>query len=397
MSRKNVAELLERYQLGKCTPEETVIVEEWFDAHGEEKNSLNTMEPDIRKIFLADLLSDIQQVNKKGQEFRIYQPYRRFWLRVGIAASFLLVLGAAAYIYQQNKEKTSKATSYYAADILPGGNKAVLTLANGKRIILSEAKIGDLENQSGLRVTKAANGKLVFHFDNSSISSNPSKELSTEQVYTKIETPKGGEYEVNLPDGTKIWLNAASSLSFPSHFAKAGERTVQLKGEGYFEVAKNAKQPFVVVTDRQKVEVLGTHFNVNSYSDEPGTKTTLLEGSVALTPLAQLVEKGTVPAILKPGQQAVFNGNQFQIVQVHAEDAVAWKNGVFLFKEADFKTVMRTIARWYDVEVEYDGKLPQKEFTGEIHRNLKLSSLLDILSFYKVHFRIENKKIIVTR
>ncbi|PTS97112.1 hypothetical protein DBR11_18090 [Pedobacter sp. HMWF019] len=396
MSAKNIAELLERYELGRCTPEEIVLVEEWFDAHGEERNSLSTMEPGTRKIFIADLLSDIQQINKKGQKLHIDRPYWHFWLRAGIAASFLLVLGAAVYIYQQNKEKTSKVAGDYAADILPGGNKAVLTLANGKRIILNEAKIGDLENQSGVRVTKAANGKLVFHFDNSSISSNPSKELNSEQAYTKIETPKGGEYEVNLPDGTKIWLNAASSLSFPSHFAKAGERTVQLKGEGYFEVAKNARQPFVVVTDRQRVQVLGTHFNVNSYSDEPGTKTTLLEGSVAVTPIAQMKVK-IIPEILKPGQQAVFNGDQFQVIQVHAEDAIAWKNGVFLFKEADFKTVMRTIARWYDVDVEYDGKLPQKEFTGEIHRNLKLSSLLDILSFYKVHFRIENKKIIVTR
>lgn len=397
MSVRNIAELLEKYEMGTCTPEEIVLVEEWFDAHGEEKNSLSNMESGAQKTFLSDLLADIQAVNKKGQEFRLNRPNRSFWLRTGIAASFLLVLGAAAYIYQQNREKTSEAASHYAADILPGGNKAVLTLANGKRIILNEAKIGDLENQSGVRVTKAANGKLVFRFDNSSISSNPSKELNSEQAYTKIETPKGGEYEVNLPDGTKIWLNAASSLSFPSHFAKAGERTVQLKGEGYFEVAKNARQPFVVVTDRQRVQVLGTHFNVNSYSDEPGTKTTLLEGSVAVTPIAQMKVKNVIPEILKPGQQAVFNGDQFQVIQVHAEDAVAWKNGVFLFKEADFKTVMRTIARWYDVDVEYDGKLPQKEFTGEIHRNLKLSSLLDILSFYKVHFKIENKKIIVTR
>lgn len=397
MSRKNVAELLERYQLGKCTPEEIVMVEEWFDAHGRKKNTLSNMQPDAQKEFLTDLLSDIQRKNRKDQGHHLNFWNRNSLVRMGVAASFLLILGAAVYFYQLNDHSLPEQNKLYSKDILPGTNKAVLTLAYGKRIVLNDAKIGKLEDRSGVRIVKASNGKLVFNFSGSPAPSTSLPEPNSVKNYNKIETPKGGQYEVNLSDGTKIWLNAASSLRFPSQFAKSGRRVVQLEGEGYFEVAKNEKMPFIVVTDRQKIQVLGTHFNVNSYVDEPDTKTTLLEGLVSITAGKETEVPNTAKTILKPGQQSVLNGSEIRVSTIHAEDAIAWKNGMFMFKDADLKTVMKTISRWYDVEVEYEGNLPQKEFTGEIHRNLKLSKLLEVLSFYKVHFRIENKKIIVTK
>jgi transmembrane sensor len=270
--------------------------------------------------------------------------------------------------------------------ILPGGNKAVLTLADGKQITLDEAGNGKLAEQSGITVTKTKNGQLVY-------TASPSAVTAKGPAMNMIATPKGGQYQVNLPDGTKVWLNAASSLRYPTAFT-AGVRQVSLTGEAYFEVAKvRPEMPFKVLTTTQTVEVLGTHFNVNSYTDEPAIKTTLLEGAVkVISPSAAVKE-----LILKPGQQSVLRGDRLNVADVNEEEVIAWKNGMFRFRDADLQTVMRSVARWYDVQVNYEGTLPVRQFSGEIHRNINLSEVLDILSFFKVHFRVDGKTIIVTK
>lgn len=209
--------------------------------------------------------------------------------------------------------------------------------------------------------------------------------------YNLIETPRAGQYQINLPDGTKVWLNAASSLRYPSRFS-GSKRIVALTGEGYFEVAKNKQHPFVVKTDRQEVQVLGTHFNINSYTDESSTNTTLVEGSVRVTTL------DGKNRLLKPGEQSQLKGDEIEVSDVDTENVLSWKNGDFVFKGDDFKSIMRKISRWYDVEVIYQGDFDDLKFGGYISRTKNISSVLSIMeSTGKVHFNIKDKRITVSR
>ncbi|WGQ08925.1 FecR domain-containing protein [Pedobacter gandavensis] len=319
-------------------------------------------------------------------DFNRSQQRRFLWPKAiaAAAAVVLMVLSVGGYFYFQNKSvETENRLAVNTHDVDPGGNKATLTLADGSTISLTDANNGELAKQSGVKISKSKNGELVY----SVIASDASS-----LAFNTISTPKGGIYQVNLPDGTKVWLNAASSIKFPTTFAQLSQRKVELEGEAYFEVAKNKKVPFVVSTGGQQVQVLGTHFNISSYSDEGELKTTLLEGSV------KVMAANTI--VLKPGQQSNLKRNgsgDLKVSTANIAQVMAWKNGFFHFEKENLHEVMRQLSRWYDIEVIYEVDRHDDEFMGDIPRGIKLSEALKILSFEGTQFRIEGRKLIVKK
>ncbi len=301
------------------------------------------------------------------------------------AAAVLIFFLSAYFIYTlvpQNKKTSHGAAENQpvAHEVLPGGNKAVLTLGDGETVMLDDAKTGEVARQGNTQVYKTAAGEVVYKADG-----NENEEV----VYHTLSTPRGGQYKLMLPDGSSVWLNSASSIRYATVFSGT-ERVVEVTGEAYFEIAHDATKPFVVKVNEMDIRVLGTHFNVNAYNDESSLNTTLLQGSVSLSKAGNTMQ-------LKPGQQAQLNGEKgFRMVNdVDLDEVVAWKNGYFSFNKADLQTVMRQIARWYDVTISFEGKIPHREFVGKIKRNNNASEVLKILQESKVHFKIEGKKIIV--
>lgn len=269
--------------------------------------------------------------------------------------------------------------------ILPGGKKALLTLADGRSINLDDIKSGRIAEEAGVLISKTADGQIVYR-----IAGEEAPEEGSFH-YNTISTPRGGEYQLVLPDGTRVWLNAASTLRYPAQFAGA-ERRVELEGEAYFEVSRREDLPFIVNTAMQEVEVLGTHFNVRAYGDEPAVKTTLIEGKVKVhQALAEAVT-------LRPGQQASSRqgGGRIDVNTIDIEEATAWKDGYFYFQNEDIRSVMNSIARWYNIEVEYQGDMEGKVFGGTISRFESFEKLLQTIALTgSVRFRIEGRRIIV--
>jgi ferric-dicitrate binding protein FerR (iron transport regulator) len=303
-------------------------------------------------------------------------------IKLAAAAVVLLVLSFAAIrLFSPQRQELAKlpVKSQMINDVLPGGDKAILTLDDGRKIVLDTASNGELMVQGGTILIKE--GARVSY----------DKEAEADNVYyNTITTPRGGQYRLELADGTKVWLNAASSLRFPSSFL-GNDRQVELTGEGYFEVAHDASKPFHVRVNDMDVQVLGTHFNINSYGDEQEIKTTLLEGSV-------LVTNNTGQASLHPGQQAVVKQGQDNVRvdnNVDVEDVMAWKNGLFAFNNTSLDEIMKQIGRWYNVDVVYESDVPQESFNGTISRNTNLSDVLKVLEYSNVRFRVEGNIITV--
>jgi transmembrane sensor len=366
--------LLQKYNEGTCDEQEIAWLESWY-LQWNEKDKITLSKAELEESKLRTWAA----VEEKTRDV----PVKRLWPRIAVAACFLLVAGAGLFIYQSDREKaTAKLanTAPYKNDIAPGSVKATLTLADGRKVILDDAKNGDLAEQTGVKITKAADGQLVYTVSDL-------KSANVSDVNT-IETPKGGQYQISLPDGTQVWLNAASAIKFPVSFSKSKQRRVELNGEAYFEVARNKKQPFVVKTKRQEVEVLGTHFDVKSYSDEQNTKTTLLEGSVRLNG----------ETFLKPGQQGLSSGNGLKVKQVNVDDEMDWKNKQFILNDEDLQSVMRRLARWYDVDVVYEGEPADIQFIGVVSSTRNISGVLKLMKRTgKVDFRIEGRTITVLK
>lgn len=307
------------------------------------------------------------------------KPVRRIYAgRWMAAASILVLFCTAAYFIISRPAKEVVVQNNV---IVPGSNKAVLTLANGSSIVLEDVENGNLVSQGNARIIKTGD-VLAYNTDHAEAGS---------VMYNSVTTPRGGQYRIVLSDGSHVWLNAASSIRFPTTFP-GNERIVELKGEGYFEIEKNAAAPFKVkLEDGAEVEVLGTHFNIMAYNDEGGNRTTLLEGSVR-------VSKNGSGKVLTPGDQAVLNEKGEISVKKGADvaEATAWKNGLFLFRSADIKTLMRQAARWYDIEIVYEGGITSDRFSGKISRNSSLQQFLKILQLSDVHYKIQNRKLIIT-
>lgn len=365
--------LISKYREGNCTPEEAAFVEHWYEQLQEGKFDLpeEVAEQDLEEIWMR-----LKEREKKPL-------IRRLWTPVKIAASVVLIVAIGMYVYHQ-KNKELKPESSIAGEIAPGSNKAVLILADGKKVSLNDAGDGVLAKQAGMNVVKAEDGQLVY-----SIAGNKNGETQP-LLYNTIQTPRGGKYQVRLPDGSTVWLNAVSTLKFPTSFDGLDERKVEMTGEAYFEVAPNKHIPFVVKVGNQQVKVLGTHFNINAYTDEASLNTTLVEGAVEVT------APGAKSVRLKPGQQSAFDNSEFKVKSVDAEIVVAWMNGDFIFKDENIQSIMRKLERWYDIQVVYEGKVSDIDFGAEISRSRNLSQVLKILEETgNVHFRTEGRRVTV--
>ena len=340
------------------------------------------MPSQISDRILNNIIPSVPEISL-NEQYQEDTTTRYFWSKIAAAAVLILSLGLYWWSGRQQSQLAHRAAAAVQfADISPGGNKAILTLGDGSSIVLDSAKNGSLASQGNTNVTKSKKGELVYN------SSGPADKSA---LYNTVTTPKGGQYHIILPDGSKVWLNAASSLRFPTAFT-GKERKVEITGEVYFEVAHNTKMPFVVTSGETEIKVLGTHFNVMAYSDEKVLNTTLLEGSVKVSRAGKF-------ALLSPGQQASVRmiSDDIRIVDdIDIEKEMAWKNGYFQFEDDNLENIMRQISRWYDVDVTYEGNPGKETFTGRLPRNGNVSKVFKILSLSGVKFRIEGKSIIVT-
>ena len=330
-------------------------------------------------------------LQQKAERHKIRVP-QKIWFRAA-AAIFIGFLALSTYFILKPKPHTETAKNQYQKnpDIAPGTNKATLTLGNGTTMILDSQAIGTLAKQGNTKISKTDSGRLAYIVDNNGPSNNkPSEKSIAVSEYNTLTTPRGGQYQLILPDGTKVWLNAASSITYPTAFT-GNQRLVKVTGEAYFEVVHNAKMPFVVKAGNESVTDIGTHFNINAYNDEEITKTTLLEGSV-------LISYNNKKQILIPGEQAQIKGNEISVIKnADLKKVMAWKDGLFHFDGDDLPTVMRSISRWYDVDVVYDFK-PTDHFTGVISRNVNASEVFKMLELTGVvHFKIKDKTVTVVQ
>ena len=377
-TRKELEQLLVMIENETDTEAITQTLKDHWERSGQ-KNALRESELDVKfALLMKDARHEAPVISMLSAK-----KERRKNIRYAAAAIIICMLSVSVYFLfkPQPARQISKTENIKtpANDVAPGGNKAILTLANGTSIILDSAANGTLTTQGNSKILKL-NGMLSY---------NTLKNKSSEVLYNTISTPRGGQYELMLSDGSKVWLNAASSLRFPASFV-GKERKVELLGEAYFEVAKNAAMPFKVKVHGMEVEVLGTHFNINSYDNESMIRTTLLEGSVK-------INKNNSSSLLKPGQQAQMNkAGEIKIINnVDVEEAIAWKEGKFQFDKADIHDIMRQLARWYDVDVEYKGTV-SSHFGGTISRDVNLSQVLNMLHLTgEVNFQIQDKKVVV--
>lgn len=395
-SKETLEALLNKYLDRKCTADEIRELLAYFEdpqrkdelqgilhRYFEQAPQKESTEEELAEKYIEELRPVLMaKIREEGSGYN-----RPLWLKLAAAAAVFLCLSAGLYFLLPSKSEPEKVIAPVIAghnDVSPGGNKAVLILANGSKIILNDVKEGELVRQNGVSIIKTKNGQII-----NSLVSSPGE--TSKEAYNTISTPKGGQYQVVLPDGSRVWLNAASSLRYPAVFM-GRSRVVELTGEAYFEISKDTARPFKVNVSGQSVEVLGTHFNINAYEDEQVMKTTLLEGSVRIRYKA-------MTALLKPGDQARVTpalSSPLQIRKgVDTEEAVAWKEGYFQFNHANIQEVMRQLSRWYDISVSYEGKPPEKEFGGAIQKDLSLSKVLKILEKSDMHFKIRGKEVLV--
>ncbi|MDO6430953.1 DUF4974 domain-containing protein [Flavitalea sp. BT771] len=397
MHTDRITYLLQQYLSNRLTPDET---EEWGriledDLTGQVRQALEgriLQEQDVPAYQEAEWDPLFEKILAGTRPVRRMRQMRRNWL---MAAAALVLLSIAAWLITGSLRGSPQLAAPTPAkqtppqDIIPGSNKATLTLADNTSISLDDAKDGVLGQQGNTKLIKRKDGQLSYQ-----TAASYKQRATSEPVYNLLTTPRGGQYQLILPDGSKVWLNAASRLKYPTSFS-GKERVVELQGEAYFEIAHNPSMPFKVFLPQAKgampshVEVLGTHFNIKAYPDEPAIHTTLLEGSVK-------VHKGNAASLLRPGQQARWNDNMdISVAAADIEEVIAWKNGLFKFDEATIGDVMRQLARWYDVEVVYVNGVPSDLFQGEIYRNVNVSKVLKVLEASGVHFTVEGKKILV--
>ena len=400
MSNSTVEDLIQKYLDDSITPEDFSrlyeLINNEYDPEALEsvlKRSFSdpafsdgSRDYDLKEVFVS-LQARIKE-REAGKPYPLPAPviplHRRRW--IAFAATVILLLGVGTYIRMRREAKPdrTKAIAAKKHDVPPGHDGAILTLADGQKIVLDSMQNGSLATQGATRITKLNNGQLNY---------TSSNEKPTEILYNTLTTPRARKATVILADGTQVWLNAASSIKYPTAFA-GKERRVEIAGEAYFEIKKNAGMPFTVrrAGSDEIIQVLGTRFNVNAYDDEDAMKTTLLEGSVK-------VIRGKNSSILSPGQQAILGNRNDDGIRVvddtNIDEVMAWKNGRFQFSNMDLKTIMRQLTRWYDVDVVFEGKVPDIRVGGFIHKDVNLSTVMEFLGENGVHYKIEGKKIII--
>jgi transmembrane sensor len=327
----------------------------------------------------AELKQHIQPEHTDTNSNKKRKPIK-LWLRISAAAAAIFIIVGIGLVLQKENQNVK---NVFHNDIPAGINSATLTLDNGKKITLSYASSGQLASEAGILITKSADGEVIYSIKNQT-------ENAANKSHT-LSTVNGQTYRLQLPDQSKVWLNAASSIKFPASFAGLKNRKVELTGEAYFEISKDKEHPFIVKTIQQEVQVLGTHFNINSYEDKQNTSTTLLEGSVKIT------NEHKKEQLLKPGETALVNNNANILVSpADIKSAMAWKNGDFRFNEERIDEIMLKISRWYDIEVTYHGPISKEKFSGKISRNKNISEVLNMLSYSNaVKFIVEGRRVTV--
>jgi transmembrane sensor len=371
MQKMDAKKLLIKFREGKASEQEKALLDTWYLGY-RKGEGLQIPEKEYElseELMWKGLVKD--HLEKKP---------RPVWFALGAAAAMLLVLGIGFYFIKSGKPVSDSNYSAAANKIAPGRQGATLTLASGKKIRLADAANGKLADQSGVRIVKTADGKLVYQV--TSAAGDPA-ELNT------LSTANGQTYTVVLPDGSKVTLNAASSLSYPSSFAALDARQVELSGEGYFEIAKDKHHPFVVRSNGQQVKVLGTHFNINSYPEEGNTQTTLIEGSLLINN----------KILIRPGEQAQGSGAALSVKPADTSNVLAWKDGYFQFDQQDLGTILRRVSRWYDVQIVYqDSDRAAQLFSGAVSRYANIAKVLDALAMsQEVKFKIEGRRVTVTK
>lgn len=379
MTREEYSALYEKYLSGLCTQEEKEAIENYQDSFDPDshywiKEQMGEQEF-VKETIHARLLASIAS-HKRRQIIRIWSA---------AAAAIILILSSGIYFNNHKKKATvivQTESPRFKNDVLPGDNRAILTLDDGSKINLDDAQNGILASEENTDIRKTGSGQLEY---------SAGDKLNETVKYNTLSTPMGGQYQLALPDGSKVWLNSGSSIRFPTSFT-GKERIVELKGEAFFDIKKNKKMPFIVHTNNSMdIRVLGTQFNVMAYDDEKSINTTLLEGSVQI-----LKESGT--AYLEPGQSATLNKGtgKIKVAPADIDEAVAWKNGFFIFSNENIESIMRKVSRWYNVEVDYQGNLSNKDFVGTISRDKNISEILKMLELTgAIHFRIEGRRITV--
>jgi transmembrane sensor len=376
MEANNYEELLKNYRLGLCSEAEIRQLEAWYaDWHMTDRILLSES-----KLHFAQ--EQMREVLMKSINTKRLVP----WRKISIAASIALVIGAGlSYLDRSDVDLKKRIVSRGNSieRIPPGKQGAILTLADGKKIRLSDVHNGILANQAGVSISKSADGQLVYQ-----IRENEVQNTGVQKVNT-LSTEKGETYQLRLPDGSLAVLNAASSLTYAANLMDGdGNRRIQLNGEAYFEVKKDRLHPFIVQTAGQQVQVLGTRFNVNSYPEEGSQRTTLLEGSVKVMSGGEII-------VIAPGEQAISTSKGLSKVDVNVSGATSWKDGFFNFEQSDIQTVMRQLARWYNLEVTYDGPVPTAKITGKVYRNADFSEALTVLRYLDIHYALKGRTITI--
>jgi len=376
-------EKLEAYEQSAqdLSPEEQLLLAELRALRDESANSLNIHSSfntnkkwaELKEQIGVDLISHHRS---KGN-------VRKLWISISAAAAAILIITGISLLYVQDQQKPQNLVNIIKNDIAPGKNTATLTLDNGKKIVLSAANKGQLASEAGIVISKTADGQVVYSVEN--------QDSDAATRIHMLSTAKGETYRLRLPDQSEVWLNASSSIKFPASFASQKLRQVELTGEAYFEIAKDKAHPFIVKTNQQEVQVLGTHFNINSYSDKNNTTTTLLEGSLRILNNARQGE------IIKPGEQSLLQADHHIIIsQADIKNVMAWKNGYFRFRNEPIEDVMEKIIRWYNIDVIYEGKVSNEKFNGNISRNKNISEVLNMLSYSNaVKFKVDGRRVTV--
>ena len=402
MESQHITYLLDRYIRGQLTGQEQRELEELFQ-DGEWQTVVQAELVRLMQEEAADaaatgedgqvgggdwepVLQRVLSVDKTAGGSGVVRAFRVGWRRWAVAAILLLLVGGGTVLFLVRRKTgpvVAVAPVPAAKVIVPGSNKAILTLANGQQIVLNNAQNGVIGQQGGTKVVKLDSGKLAYN------SGDGGENHANAVLYNTITTPRGGQYQITLPDETKVWLNAESSLRFPTAFT-GKDREVQLSGEAYFEVRADKDKPFLVKSGSAETRVLGTHFNIMAYGDEGPVRTTLLEGVVSMGQEEQ-------SALLLPGEQGQFDPNKRIIATrtVNTTAVVAWKDGYYYFDRTPVQSVMRQIARWYDVEIVYEGAVPKDEIVGKIPRSAYVSEVLHVMELIGIRFKIDGRKIVV--